>query len=166
MAWKIKSQSIIVKPYEPHSPAKTCTLSMWICQVLKYAGINTKMFTSHSVRAASTSKAKTLGISLSQILKKGQWSKESTWQKFYNKEIFPEATTFQSILALWTEDEESSLLETCAVRLGEFSSRSTQILWSKIENYNKARSACIVIEILWIKLKYDLILSLPPQPIT
>ena len=49
------------------------------------------MFTSHSVRAASTSKAKTLGISLSQILKKGQWSKESTWQKFYNKEIFPEA---------------------------------------------------------------------------
>ena len=166
--WREKSNhnQLLLSHIEPHSPVKTCTLSRWICQVLKYAGINTKMFTSHSVRAASTSKAKTLGISLSQILKKGQWSKESTWQKFYNKEIFPEATTFQSILALWTEDEESSLLETCAVRLGEFSIRSTEILWSKIENYNKARSACIIIKIIWIKLKYDLILSLPPQPIT
>ena len=30
-----------------------------------------------------------------------------------------------------------------------------------IENYNKVQSACIVIEILWIKLKYDLILNSP-----
>ena len=79
---------------------KTCTLSWWICQILRYACINTKVFTSHSVRAASTSKAKTMAISLSQILKKGQWFKELTWQRFYNKEIFPETTTFQSILAL------------------------------------------------------------------
>ena len=133
---------------------------------VKFLNINTKIFTSHSVRAASTSKAKALGISLSQILKKSQWSKESTSQKFYNKEIFSDATTFQSKFALWTEDEESSLLETCAVRLGEFSIRSTEISWSKTENYNKAWSACIVIEILWIKLKYDLILSLPVQTIT
>ena len=79
---------------------KTCTLSRWICQVLKHAGINTKMFTSHSVREAPTLKAKTLGISLSQILKKGQWSKESTWQTSYNKEVFPETTACQSVLAL------------------------------------------------------------------
>ena len=32
--------------------------------ILKYAGVNTKMFKSYSVRAASISKAKTLGISL------------------------------------------------------------------------------------------------------
>ena len=31
----------------------------------------------------------------------------------------------------------------------------------KIENYNNTRSACIVIEILKIKLKYDLILDSP-----
>ena len=29
------------------------------------------------------------------------------------------------------EDEESSLLETCAARLGEFSIRSTEISWNK-----------------------------------
>ena len=72
MAWKIKSELIIVKPYWASLHSKTCTLSRWIYQVLKYAGINTKMFTSHSVRAVSTWKIKTLGISLSQILKKGQ----------------------------------------------------------------------------------------------
>ena len=31
----------------------------------------------------------------------------------------------------------------------------------QIGNYQKARSACIVIKILWIKLKYDLILNSP-----
>ena len=31
----------------------------------------------------------------------------------------------------------------------------------KIGNYKKARSACIVIKILWIKLKYNLILNSP-----
>ena len=29
----------------------------------------------------------------------------------------------------------------------------------KIEKYGKARSACIVLEILWIKLKYNLALN-------
>ena len=86
------------------------------------------MFTLKSVRTASTSKTKALGISLSQILKKGQLSKELTWQKSYNKEIFSEATTFQSVLVFGTEDEESLHLETCAVRLGEFSIGSTGIL--------------------------------------
>ena len=46
-------------------------------------------------------------------------------------------------------------METYAVRFGDFSICSTELLWSKIENYNKAPSASTVIEILWIKLKYD-----------
>ena len=32
---------------------------------------------------------------------------------------------------------------------------------TEIENYNKARSACIIIEILWTKLKYDIIVNSP-----
>ena len=149
---------------KPYSPVKACTLSNWICAVLKYAGVDIKTFKSHSVRSALTSKAKSLDVSTKQILKRGRWSSKSTWQKFYNKEIVShEETKFESILALWTEDEEIPFLQTCAVRLGEFSIRSTEILWNKIGNYKKARSACIVIKILWIKLKYDLILSLPAQ---
>ena len=60
-----------------------------------------KTFKSHSVRSASTSKAKSLGVSTKQILKRGRWSSKSTWQKFYNKEIISqEETKFESILAL------------------------------------------------------------------
>ena len=32
---------------------------------------------------------------------------------------------------------------------------------TETENYNKARSACIIIEILWTKMKYDIILNSP-----
>ena len=38
-------------------------------------------------RSASTYKAKVLGMSLKDILKRGQWSGASTWQRHYNKEI-------------------------------------------------------------------------------
>ena len=100
--WREKSNhtQLLLNHIEPHSLVKKCTMSRWICQVYKYASINTKMFTPHFVTAASTLKAITLAISLSQIFKKSQWFKESTWPKFYNKEISPETTTFQSILVL------------------------------------------------------------------
>ena len=69
--------------------------------VLKYAGVDINTFNSHSVRSASTSKVKSLGVSTKQILKRGRWSSKSTWQKFYNKEILShEETKFESILAL------------------------------------------------------------------
>ena len=45
------------------------------------------MFKAYSFRGASTSKAKVNGASLEDILKRGSWSNQSTWQKFYRKEI-------------------------------------------------------------------------------
>ena len=73
-SWREKSNhtKLLLSHVDPYSPVKTCTLSTWICEVLKYAGLNTKMFASNSVREASISKAKALCISLIQILKKGQ----------------------------------------------------------------------------------------------
>ena len=78
------------------------------------------MLKSHSVRAASTLKAKKLGITLAQILKKGLWFKESTQQKFYNKEMFSEATTFQSILVLGKKPGFGDMYS----KIGKFSIRS------------------------------------------
>ena len=88
---KLNDHQLSLSHIEPQSLVKTCTLSRWICQVLKYAGINIKMFTSHSVRAASTSKAKTLGISLSQILKRvsgprNQYGKNSIIKRYSQKQ--------------------------------------------------------------------------------
>ena len=44
-------------------------------------------FKAHSRRSAATSKAKAMGISLEGVLKRGQWSGKSTWQKHYHKPI-------------------------------------------------------------------------------
>ena len=136
-------------------------LDLWSSEIWS---VDIKTFKSHSVRSVSTSKAKSLGVSTKHFLKRGRWCSKSTWQKFYNKEIVShEETKFGSILALWTEDEEIPFLQTCAVRSGELSIRSTEILWNKIENYKKARSACIVIKILWKKIEVQSSI-IPPSP--
>ena len=49
--------------------------------------------------AISTSRAKALGASLSQILGKGQWSKEPTWKNLVIRKYYIAATTFQSVVA-------------------------------------------------------------------
>lgn len=108
--WRERSnqiQQLLLSHITPYTPVKACRLSRRIFQVLKYAGIVTKMFKSHSVSAVSTLIVKPLGLFVNHILRKNQWSKESKLQKFYNKEIF--AITFQSILSLWAENEESQL---------------------------------------------------------
>ena len=60
----------------------TSTISRWLKEMLRMAGINN--FTAHSTRAASTSAAKS-----KDILKAGNWSRESTFNRFYNKTITP-----------------------------------------------------------------------------
>ena len=43
------------------------TMSHWVKETLKLAGINTEISSSHSTRSAVESKAKSLGLSLSEI---------------------------------------------------------------------------------------------------
>ena len=51
---------------------------------LKQSGINTDIFQTHSVRAASSYKVHSKGLFTDDILSMGNWSRESTWQKFYH----------------------------------------------------------------------------------
>ena len=53
--------------------------------VPRKAGIDTPHFKTHSCRSAATSKAKEMGISLEEVLKREAWSGESKWQKHYHK---------------------------------------------------------------------------------
>ena len=55
--------------------------------ILNRSGINTKVFGSHSVRSASTSKTKSNAIPIDEILKKAGWSNVKTFAKFYDKKI-------------------------------------------------------------------------------
>ena len=60
-------------------------MSRWSVQVFILAGIDISTFTGHSTRAATTSKAKALGVLRREKLKRGYWSKTSTFQKYYKK---------------------------------------------------------------------------------
>ena len=64
----------------------TGTISRWLKEMLQIAGIKNK-FTAHSTRSALVSVAKAKRLEVREILNAGNWSRESTFNKFYNKEI-------------------------------------------------------------------------------
>ena len=64
------------------------TISRWLKETLVLSGVTKILdFGGHSTRSASTSKAELSGLSVKEVLDRGSWSNESTWQKFYHKEI-------------------------------------------------------------------------------
>ena len=79
--------SIFLCHRKPNAPATIDTLARWVKQSMIAAGIDTTIFHPHSCRAASTSKANAAGVPLHQILRAGQWSQESTFFRFYCKQI-------------------------------------------------------------------------------
>ena len=64
-------------------------------KVLELANINTKVFKGYSTRSASTSKVNLQGLSPLDVLDRGSCSNESTWQKFYNKQVVWPVEKFQ-----------------------------------------------------------------------
>ena len=82
---------------KPHSAVGKETISRWVKAVLKNAGIDITSFSSHSSRAAATSKAHLKGIALSKIIKYAGWSNEQTFARFYQKEVVSE-DTFQDLI--------------------------------------------------------------------
>ena len=75
---------ITVSPYGP--PHKD-TIGRWVKNTLTQTGVNTKIFTSHSCRSCDSSKADNMGVDLDTILKMLFWSRQSTFRKFYSKEL-------------------------------------------------------------------------------
>ena len=94
--WTKRNRSQLLLSFvKRHKPISSATLARWIKEMLKFSDINTDIFKAHSVRSASTSKAKSSGFTIKDILKKGNWSGESTWQRFDNKEIKRKEQIFQ-----------------------------------------------------------------------
>ena len=72
---------------KPHKAVSKETIARWIRITLNKAGINTNKFKPHSTRSASTSAAAAAGASINCIMKAAGWSQESTFRKFYNKDV-------------------------------------------------------------------------------
>lgn len=73
-----------VKPYKCVSSS---TVSRWLKQVMFNSGIDIKKFTSHSIRGASSSKAKAAGVPIQEIMKVAGWASELTFAKYYCKPV-------------------------------------------------------------------------------
>ena len=84
---------------KPYKAVSKSTISRWIKSQLVQAGIDMKMFTPHSTRAASTSKVASLeSVQLSTVLKTAGWSNAQTFAKYYNKPIVSESNFASELL--------------------------------------------------------------------
>ena len=64
------------------------------------SGIDISVFTAHSTRMASTSKAAAMGVGLQTILKTAGWHGAQNFKKFYYREAMPaEKEFFEGVLS-------------------------------------------------------------------
>ena len=68
---KERKSTFLLSFVKPHNPVVSSAISGWIKNVLREAGICTKIFKGHSTRSASTSKAGLAGLSMTDILERG-----------------------------------------------------------------------------------------------
>ena len=92
---RVQNSQLLSSFVKPHGPVSTPTISRWTMIVLNLPGSYNKTFTGHSTRTALSSKPKEAGVSTGEILKRGFWSKESTFGKFYQMGINTEDSHFQ-----------------------------------------------------------------------
>ena len=85
-------------------------------KMLSWSGIDTNLFKTHSLRAASTSKVSCWGLQMKDILSNGNWSNESTWQKFYHKKISSPSERFQNALLSGNTPPQTALKEDLPTR--------------------------------------------------
>lgn len=86
---------IATKP--PYAAVSRDTIRRWTKQIMVASGIDMNVFTPHSTRSASTSKAASK-LSLETILKTAGWSQPSTFQTYYNKPIRPQHSFAEAVL--------------------------------------------------------------------
>ena len=80
------SSKLLVSYIKPYKAVTSSTIGRWIKTLLGQAGVDTEIFSGHSTRCASTSKA-LMSVSTDVILATAAWTEESTFWKFYNKPV-------------------------------------------------------------------------------
>ena len=83
-----KETQLFISLNKPHKAVSKQTISTWIVNVIRQAYDNSDMkVKAHSTRAIGPSWALFKGASLASILQAADWSKDSTFRKFYYRDI-------------------------------------------------------------------------------
>ena len=64
---------LLLSHIRPHKEVSVSTVSIWVKTTLSLAGIDISQFKAHSTWSASSSKAFSSGLSLDDVLKRGNW---------------------------------------------------------------------------------------------
>ncbi len=83
---KSKSTQLFIS-HSTGLPVARNTISRWLTDVMSQAGIDTSYFKGHSTRGASVCKAKSRGATPNQIVLQGDWTRVSTFERNYDREI-------------------------------------------------------------------------------
>ena len=89
---------LLISYVKPFKPVSKDTISRWVKEVLKSAGIDINKYSAHGSRAASTSSCKAKGLSLAVIMQSVGWSNSSTFAEFYAKPVDTALANFGSML--------------------------------------------------------------------
>lgn len=87
----------------PFRMASRDTLRRWTRDMMEAAGIDLSIFSPHSTRSASTSKA-ALKLPLSTILSTAGWARESTFARFYKKPLGEHGLFATAVLSMDAQD--------------------------------------------------------------
>ena len=79
-----ETEQLFVTVIPPHKAVSKTVISAWLSQVIRLSG---QQGTGGSVRSSATSKAVSFGSSVEAVLKAGDWSRESTFRRFYFKPV-------------------------------------------------------------------------------
>ena len=80
-------KNLLISYVKPHQPVSKATVAKGIKAALRVSGIDTKKFTAHCCRTASTLSNKVARLNLCEILKSAGWSNTQTFAEFYDKPI-------------------------------------------------------------------------------
>ena len=75
-----KFTSLFIATKQPYKPVSSKTIAKWICNIIRQID---SASTAHSTRAVGSTNALYNGISLDQVLKAGDWTRVSTFQRHY-----------------------------------------------------------------------------------
>ena len=94
-----RTDKLFISYIKPYDQVSKNTISRWLKTIMASAGIDVFKYSAHSIRAASSSKAKVSSVPVENILQAVGWSNSRTFARFYDKEIV--TNTFQeSVLSL------------------------------------------------------------------
>lgn len=78
-----EAQPLFLSYIKPFKPVTSQRIAHWIKDLLSEAGVDTRVFKAHSVRGASVSAAKNKGVGIPEILDMADWSRDTTFRRFY-----------------------------------------------------------------------------------